>query len=297
MEEQFHNRHGSIIMSLNDALKSANQGSADGKTKFISEIQQFALKRSMLSGHHWLSVPDERWVNNAVVIMAHSSDPIRAIAVLTHSTLLDKIIIDPFRITFQKTSFHSNSNDTSKDKVSIDPISKNPQRLYSSKRGFWLVLEESFNNTIIWPNVKHVKLSTHPDIFNRMKNLWKTYIEGINILPLKEYREICPQRPHFMKEQYLLEQYPNSEWVKLYPEPVTKVKSSQKYRNDAGKTNSSGDPPEQGVVVPEPMEVEEVSHFSQEQILPLFNTTTEEVMSVLLHETNDENYDHFHFTV
>lgn len=124
----------SFIKELNKDLKSNTKTHQELNNHFKNYLNKFVTPFTLSK---WQISLDLNLKKNQICILAHSSNPIRALAMIEIRPDVNNLKYPNLRYIFRKISFKR----LEEDQILLEPVSKSHHDLYTEKRGFWCVLE------------------------------------------------------------------------------------------------------------------------------------------------------------
>ncbi len=205
--------YANIVKVLNAYMKGALKGNKKCLVEFKTLMEQFCKERSTPQIEWTFDCNPYRLKDGLIVVMAHSSRPIRALGVVYYDKTIENIE-DSYKYNFRKLSIRDNG----KEKIYIDSESKKKQSLYTSKRGFWLILNDSIDLNLFWNEKEGVDEKHNPILYRNIKTIYDKYVRGMDVDPEDDVL-LTVKRPDLLKEQFMIGTYPNKLWSSLFPIP------------------------------------------------------------------------------
>lgn len=217
------------IERLNLLCKNVKQKQPGANAAFTRALNIFGQQRST-DEHTFTCVPDERWKSGAIAVAAHWKLPKRALIVLFERTDISPTdeIADVCKWKFRK--LHLKLDD---GKFIMDSISQPEQRMYA-KKGFWCILGETLDKNLTWPMDGGVSISKTPALYENLKVIYQTYVDGMEKYPKAEVFEEAAKNKTFIRkdagyEQFLLTKYPTEQWKLFCDTHIKQKKSTTKH--------------------------------------------------------------------
>lgn len=185
----------SFIKELNKDLKSSTKTHQELNNHFKNYLNKFVTPFTLSKWHISL---DLNLKKHQICILAHSSNPIRALAMIEIRPDITNLKYPNLRYIFRKISFKR----LEEDQILLEPVSKSHHDLYTEKRGFWCVLETEKPLPCI--DIYNLSSANRTVLFK----LYCEYIYGMENYP--EDSSLIITRA----EQFDIKNYPTPAWTR-----------------------------------------------------------------------------------
>jgi hypothetical protein len=196
-----------FVTTLNNHLRAGECDAAQQMMNVFSNIH-VPEKAGVVKGMWTLDFTDKRIHDGTVCLLAHSSTAKRALAILrklpsgSSEEEGEEFVPPTFRYTFDKLAVKKKKRTA--DGIILEKIasaSNLSKRLFTPRRGFWLIWSGSLDQCITKENmVEHERL---------LVDWYENYVNGMEKAPNNRLLRI---RKDFGFEQFKLGSYPTEKW-------------------------------------------------------------------------------------